>query len=247
MTDIAIIKAIDEGANHYLRLFGDAEHMRVTDHGAYTVVEPRAGEQGIAFVFDIRLERLPDELAREKIQEINALPYAVWWPLRPLNSPRIARLIYGDDAAEGDERYMAVFAENFADDASAHVAIRRVDCAEDFGTWALLGNRVFADGRQDVHPTKHARWATDGRLAPYIAYVEREPVGVAAILRNGDAASLEFVAVREEYRRRGIAKALSARAVRDAFTGGVRLVTARAFAPAYLVYEALGFRTYLRG
>ena len=248
MTSLEIIREIDDGAINYLRFFGDAEHMRTLDNGVYTIVEPKESEEGIRFVYDIRLENLSDAEARARIREIRALKLAIWWPLRPLCSPRIARLIArGEGASESSEHYMAVLPEDFVGKAQAGVALRRADDAEAFKRWALLGNRVFADGHQDVHPVKHFPWVKDGRLIPYVAYIGGEPAGIAAILRHHDAASLEFVAVPEAYRRQGVASALSAHAVSDAFAGGAKLVTTRAFPPACLIYQALGFQSYLRG
>lgn len=249
MTEYEIISAIDDGAIFYLRFFGDAEHMATTDNGVYSVISPKESEHGIRFVYDIRLEQLSDEEAQSKINEIKALSLPTWWPLYPLNSPRITRLIYGADYTQKpptdcDEFNMAVVSENQPDEITTDTAIKQIDSADDFMIWAELSNRIFANGYQDIHQVNHYHWARKGLLIPYIAYCESKPVAVASILNNKGIASLEFVAALPDYRRRGFAKAISAKAVHDAFEGGAIIITARAFSPAHLIYQALGFQIY---
>ena len=60
---------------------------------------------------------------------------------------------------------------------------------------------------------------------------------------NG-VASLEFVATLEEYRRKGLARAVCITAVRDAFINGAKIITTRAFHLASLLYQSLGFKIY---
>lgn len=58
MTDREIIRHIDDGANFYIRLFGDAVHMENTDGEFYSCVRPKAGEHGISFIYNVRIEQL---------------------------------------------------------------------------------------------------------------------------------------------------------------------------------------------
>jgi len=81
-------------------------------------------------------------------------------------------------------------------------------------------------------------------LIPYIVYFEDKPVSVSAILNNNGIASLEFVATLPEYRRRGFAREASITAIRDAFAAGAKIITLRAFYPANLLYQSLGFQVY---
>ena len=246
MTKQEIIKYIDSGANFYLDFFGDAEHMKSTDSGICREICPKDGEQGIRFIYDLRLEHLSDDEAQAKIAELKALSLPIWWPL---HSERIQRLLHGKNYApqppvEGDEFYMALFPENQPDVISAGANITRVKTAAEFKIWAEMANRVFASGYQDIHPINHYHWCEKNLLIPYIVYCEDKPVAVPAIMNNNGVASLEFVATLPEYRRRGFARAASIAAVRDAFAAGAIIITLRAFHPANLLYQSLGFQVY---
>ncbi|MEA4831225.1 MAG: hypothetical protein VB118_01250 [Oscillospiraceae bacterium] len=73
-----IIRYIDDGANFYISLFGNAEHIEMVDNGFYMYVRPKQGQHGISFVFNIRLENLPVQNQKEKIAEIKALGMPIW-------------------------------------------------------------------------------------------------------------------------------------------------------------------------
>ncbi|MDR0929670.1 MAG: GNAT family N-acetyltransferase [Oscillospiraceae bacterium] len=249
MTEQAIIRCIDAGAQFYLDFFGDAPHMDRRDNGLYTVIAPKAGEQGVRFVYDLRLEHLDDATAEATIAAIKAMKMPVWWGLFPLHSRRMQALLFGEAYTPkpprvGDEFYMALLPDRQPALVAIDQDIRRVTMASDFRIFADIANRVFADGYGDVHPENHFHRCADGRMAAYIAYARGEPAAVAAILHNGNVCSLEFVATLPAHRRQGLAEAVSRAAIRDAFAGGAAIITLRAFDPARRLYEKLGFQTY---
>ncbi len=55
--------------------------MEVVDTGYFKYIHPKMDEQGITFVYDVRLEKLSLEIQVEKIKEIRALNMPVWWGL----------------------------------------------------------------------------------------------------------------------------------------------------------------------
>jgi ribosomal protein S18 acetylase RimI-like enzyme len=63
-------------------------------------------------------------------------------------------------------------------------------------------------------------------------------------MNNNGVASLEFVATLNEYRRKGLARTVCIAAIRDAFANGTKIITTRAFHPASLLYQSLGFKIY---
>ena len=118
MTEQEIIKHIDNGAKHYIRLFANAEHMESYEREYYSYIKPKAGEHGISFVFDITIEHLPNERQQELATEIKALQMPIWLDLDA--SDEVFHLFFGRDKvhgqaefAEEDEIYMAVLAEEW--------------------------------------------------------------------------------------------------------------------------------------
>ncbi len=223
--------------------------METLDNGVYCVLRPKDNEQGIRFIYDIRLEGLSDEDVNTKVSEIKSLNVPVWWPLFPVASQKLRDTVYGKSYQPkppkgNDEFLMALLPENQPVGKTSDAAVKRVETAADFKVWARMANQIFADGYQDIHPVNHFHWCEKGWLIPYVVYDENTPVAIASILNNNGIASLEFVATLEDYRLRGFARAASAAAIRDAFANGVKIITLRAFYPAAFLYQGLGFQIY---
>lgn len=243
------MKFIDDGVIFYLDFFADAIHMETIDNGIYRIIKPRENEQGICFVYDIRLEHLTDDEARDKIAEIKSLSLPVWWPV---HSKRIHDLLNDNYnvaplSNESDEFYMMLLPENQTKNIPNNKVIKRVETVEDFKIWVDIANHVLSEGYQDIHPINHYRWCEKGKLISYIAYVDDKPSAIAAIMDNKGIASLEFVATLEEHRRKGLAKAVCINAICNAFANGAKIITTRAFYPANLIYQSLGFKRYDKG
>ena len=47
------LRYIDEWANFYLRIFGEAENMEIIEKEVYSILRPK--DESWAFIFDIRL------------------------------------------------------------------------------------------------------------------------------------------------------------------------------------------------
>lgn len=45
MEKAEICRHIDNGANFYLRLLGDAQHMEYSDNGYYSIIRPKDGQK----------------------------------------------------------------------------------------------------------------------------------------------------------------------------------------------------------
>ncbi len=244
MSNYESMKFIDDGAIFYLDFFADAIHMETIDNGIYRIIKPKENEQGICFVYDIRLEHLTNDEAKDKIAEIKSLSLPVWWPL---HSKRILDLVNDNNPVaqlsnESDEFYMMLLPENQLESTPNNEVIKRVKTIDDFKIWVDIANQVLSGGYQDIHPINHYSWCEKGKLIPYIAYVDNKPAAIAAIMDNSGIASLEFVATLEEHRRKGLAKEVCINAIRSAFENGAKIITTRAFYPANLIYQSLGFK-----
>ena len=237
MTNQEVIQYINRGANYYLSLFGRAEHMEIVRKDRYSLVRPKGDVFGIRFVYNVRLEGLPQERKEELIGEIKALNMPVWWDLE-----------FPIQAAEPDpdgESYLAMLPGE-RPDWPDHPAVTEAKTQEEFAQWAGVVNQVLSGGKEDIHPQYHYPLCRDGLLR---CYTLRDPAGrvlsAAAAAVDREAASLEFVATVPGHRRQGLARAVCCRAVKDAFAYGAGIVTVRAIdGRAGALYGSMEFKKY---
>lgn len=249
MTEREIVKHISDGANYYVSLFGNAEHMQMIDNGFYSYVKPKDGEHGISIIYNIRIEDLPLERQKELVAEMKALNMPIWLDL--LTSDDIFSLMFEKNKIHGqtefddnDEIYMALLPDE-EDNLASNEKVIKAKTPEEFATWAKIANDVLAKGYPDMHPVYHFPLCRDGIIKCYILYHQNMPAAVASIYDNNGIASLEFVATVPEMRRQGFAKAVCEKAVQDAFADGAKIVTVRAIdAIAGKLYQSMGFKAY---
>lgn len=251
MKDFEIIKHVDNGANFYLQFFGDAQHMKYNDNGVYSYIMPKEGEQGIRFVFNVRLENLSEKEQIEKIAEIKALNMPVWWDLQSSNM--LYKLIHGKDKekitgepSEDEELYMAIFPNEQVNIESLNeIVVKKVDCQNGFALWAKFVNDVMNGGYIDIHPQNHYHLCQKGIINCFSCYKNNTLVAVASIMDNDNISSLEFVATDPAHRREGLAKVVCSKAIKNAFDNGSKIITLRAVNPGTReLYTSLGFRIY---
>lgn len=245
-----IINAIDRGANYYVELFGRVEHMEIVRREHYAFVRPKGDVYGIRFVYDLRLEGLPEERQRELAGEIKSLGMPVWLNLG--SSDQVVRAYTGKERpdpsrepAPEDEVYMAMLREE-APEYPAHPEVAEVCTQEEFAQWAGVVNQVLSGGKEDLHPIYHYPLCQDGLLRCYMVRAENgKAISAAAGAVDERAVSLEFVATLPEHRRQGLARAVSRRVVADAFRSGAEIITVRAInGIAADLYRTIGFKIY---
>lgn len=253
MTDREIIRHIDDGANFYIRLFGDAVHMENTDGEFYSCVRPKAGEHGISFIYNVRIEQLAPKQKKAVIDEMKSMHMPIWLSL--LASEETVSIFRGEenapgesasaDACEDGETYLAILPEQKRECPLNSRSVIQVRSAGEFAVWAQIANDILAGGMPDMHPVHHFALCEKKLMKCYVMYHDGVPVSAAAIMDNHGIDSLEFVATIPEMRRRGFARAVCAKAVYDAFSDGASIVTVRAVnAAARKLYEAVGFTVY---
>lgn len=229
MTGKEIIRRVNDGANHYIRLFGEAPHMESTDNGVYRVIRPKRGEKGLKFVCDVR----PELLDRRAIREIKRLKIPVWWPLQMPDDLKKAVKFNA-----GEELYMAVFPGEVISHEKARL-VRRVKGPENFARWVMFDIYPW------LHPQHHYPLCERGALRCYYIEIDGKMVATAAIMPDGANASLEFVATAPAHRRQGLASGVCVAAIEDAFARGAELVTLRASNEGTRdLYTSLGFKIY---
>lgn len=253
MTDAEIIKYVNDGAEFYLKFFADAEHMEFIDNSIYCLIKPKANEQGINFIFNIRLENLPRDEQIKYIAEIKSLKIPAWWNLQ--TSDELYQLIHGkpkeklvEEPLDGDEIYMAILPDELKQISTTHdeIVIKKVDNSQNFAIWANFVNDVMNGGYPDIHPINHFHWCKRGLINCFICYKNGIPISVASIINSDSVSSLEFVATYPDFRRQGFAKAVCYHAMKDAFDNGSSIITLRAINPGTkeLYNKKLGFKIY---
>ena len=250
MTNREIIKHIDNGANYYVSLFGEAVHMEKTDKKYYSYLKPKSGEQGISFIYNVRINGLPTEQMKTVIDEMKSMNIPIWLGLNL--SDEAVYIFFGQkpthekrEPKEDDEVYMAMLSEEKPEYQKNDHKIIKVHTAEEFALWARTTNNIFTNGYPDIHPVNHFIWCEKIGVKCYILYHNDVPVSVASIMDNNGAASLEFVGTVYEMRRKGFAKAVCEKAVSDAFADGASIITLRSVNRSVAnLYQSLGFKAY---
>jgi ribosomal protein S18 acetylase RimI-like enzyme len=156
----------------------------------------------------------------------------------------------GLDLAPGEyiftQRCMGLEPDRFAGAASPPGVELRVARLDDLDAFSELDAEVFGGSfeltRQWLGPTFESRYWTH-----WLALVDGRLVGIASSRRTdldaGPCGTITGVAVAEPFRRRGIAGALSTRAVTALFDSGATLVHLNPDTDdAARVYARLGFR-----
>ncbi|MDR1755278.1 MAG: GNAT family N-acetyltransferase [Eubacterium sp.] len=252
MTDRDIIRCVDDGANFYLRFFGEANHMMYFKNDYYSYIQPKKGEHGVKFVFDVKIESLSQSERFEIICELKTLKMPVWWDLQ--SSDDLYTMIHGKDKgkpviepADGDELYMAILPEDQINQANRPTTAyaKKVDTPTAFKEWATAVNNIMFGGYTDIHPVNHYHWCEKGLLNCFTCYVDDIPVSFASIMDNDKICSLEFVATDPNHRRQGFARMVCTEAMNYAFNNGAKIITLRALQPGTReLYTSLGYKIY---
>ncbi len=250
MTDKEIRQYIDEGADHYVRLFGEAAHMEKVDKPFYSYVKPKTGKQGISFIYHVRIHDLPTAQQEAVLREMRSLRMPIWFgsaqpadgiPVSSGQRPTRER----ERSTEDGETYLAILPGQEKACPKTKFSIIQVHTAEEFAVWANMANELLANGRMDVHPVHHFVWCKKFDVTCYILYQGNVPVSIAAIMDDKGICSLEFVATIPEMRKKGFARAVCQKAVSDAFAAGASIVTVRASnTTAAKLYQSIGFVVY---
>lgn len=245
-----ICKHIDEGANFYLRLLGDAEHMEYIDNGYYSIIRPKPGQAGGASLFNIRLEHLSNDELEQKVDEIKELNLHTWWGFGL--PERMLTAIWHDKRPEplpepnDEEACMAILPKEKPEykEIVMPIIVKKVDNVKDFSLWANISNKILHGGYQIIHPENHFHLCKTGIMPCYIGYYNGTAAAVCSIMNNKDISSLEFVATIDEYRRKGLARAICISAIDEAFKNGSKIISVRSFGEAKKLYKSLGFKIY---
>jgi len=252
MTDQEILTCINDGALTLFSILGDAPHMERTEYDSYSIISPKPGEQGTHTICNIQLEHLTDEEALRKINEVKNLGLHKWWNLDC--SDRIYRLIHGHDKAPANpddgEFSMAllptdipVAEKRICGAPSQKISIQKANDPQSFAQWAKIVNKICGDGTI-VHPEHHYHHCASGAMDCWLGFFKGVPAAVISVLHKDNIAAVYFLGTLKRFRKKGLARALAATAIDEAFRAGAKIAVAIVWSDAKPLADSLGFRAY---
>ena len=215
------LRYIDEWANFYLRILGEADNLELCESDYYTTLQPKDGKW--ASLFDVRLEHLSDDELVKAVTDIKALNCHVWWNQY---SDRVNAVIFPDGRREptpDDDEVFAVMAPaEMPSYPGGTITVKQAETPDDFAVFhnICFDKTLSADNLYALHQ-KNA-------VHCYIGYADNVPVSVTAILQNGKIYSLELASTLPAQRGKGFAFAVGSTAIKEAFAQGAAVVTIRA-------------------
>jgi GNAT superfamily N-acetyltransferase len=245
-------QCIYKGAYTYLRAFAQATCMELHRENGIEWICPRPGASGPSLVYGANFgEGDAGRAIDELIPGIRAGRVPSLWFHSPDWKPGniidilLSKGFRDQSNPEEPEPAMALNMENAPEwpAPKPDCQVKRVRSQSELEVWCDIVNDVLF--HWPLLPAEHyAPWLADDAIALYVAYRDGIPVSTTATIRDGDAASLEFVATLESHRRRGAATAACVEALRRLQESCVQVVTLRARHDGVHMYEKLGFKTY---
>jgi len=204
MMDIHI-KSISEGAINYMRVLGTAKNM-IHYRGNIEWIAPQPDTPGPTLVFNISLNsKNADGRIKDIIPEIIAKNIPSFWFITPNATPEniIDILVANgfpdtripDDSDDG-EPAMALDLCDFVNTYTyENLKIIIVEGYDEFSHWINVVN-VALHGWNMLLAENCFNFVSTSGVVFYLAYINDEPVGTLATMRDGNDASLEFVSIK---------------------------------------------------
>ncbi len=241
--------------SNYYRYYKSFAHAGIMDchEGAVSWIIPKDGEKGPALAFGIHLDEENREEELDKlINGICAKKVPQNWVLTPDATPENIigimekkgfRNLEAEESAP--EPAMLLNKKEFKPYQSFddRIVCRKVQTKEDFRSWVSIVNTAL-HGWNMIDADNYYTWIENGYVDVYLGEIDGTPVSTAATIRNGKAASLEFVSTLEEYRRKKAASVVCSKAITDLFSNGVEDVTLSACGESVNLYKKFGFIGY---
>ena len=250
----AIIQSIGDGAKVYLRAFALADCMALHNEDGLEWIAPMAGCSGPTLVYGVSAGGWDmDHQINGWVERVQSGGIPSNWFVAPDWSPgNVVELLRSKgfhdlSNPEEPEPAMALDLKTHSlwPEPDLKISVTQVLDPEGFAAWCDIVNEVL-HGWPMVTVGHYGPWLSCAHIRMYLAHWGSLPVATAATIHNGKTASLEFVATKPEFRKRGMATAACVTALRELQASGVKLVSLRAYHDGTHLYESLGFQTYYR-
>ena len=173
------------------------------------------------------------------------LEWWIGWSATPADVE--ARLVAAGLVPDDEERVLTGMTCDAPPPAAPHVEVRRIEKIEEqlealTVDWDVWGHD--AEDRQARARTERARFAADGPVQHFAAYVDERPVGFGRAIDMRGGVALMGGAVLPEHRGRGVYRALVRARWDYAATRGTPLLVVQAGRMSAPVLDGLGFRRH---
>jgi len=246
MSFFEILKIVDEGADFYLRIMGQAAHMKIVDNGIYEYMRSISDINNLSSVYNVRLDHLSDDEMLKAIAEIKAKNTHTWFPLAA--SERVCDYLYGKNIRKkytiNDlEIYGVMLTDNTPkiSNIAEDLDILEIRTMNEFERWCDIDNNIEHNGTIIFYPKNHFHLIKSGKMRCFLGCIGEKAVATCAILDNDGVCSLEFVSVLPEFRLKGYAKKMCVHALQSAFVKKIQSVSVRAIGDGCTLGKSLGF------
>lgn len=248
----AMLGVINRGAWMHFDLMGQGEHLERRDLARYSVIRPKPGNEGIGGLFRINMEGMGEQEKITLIKEIREQGIHTWWNCdMPEDEYLLLTGHKRPEYSEEGEMNMALLKADWREGEHSveGISVKKIEDKWDFELWARMVNLVFEDGYPIVHPKHHFHLLTEGKMLCYLAYYKGVPASAACMMRETSPdvcrhPAMFFLCTLEGFRRKGMAKALAARAIDETFHDGAEIIVAIAQPMGIKLGYKLGFRQY---
>lgn len=247
-----LVECICRGVTSYLRSFALADCMELRIENGAEWISPKPGCAGPSLVFGLSLNAIGIENRIDTLIKgiMDGSVPSMWFVSPDWTPGNIVELLSAKgfrDLSNSDEPEpaMALSFEWVPEwrKPNPDVSVRKVQSSQEFSSWCAIANEVL-HGWDMVTAEHYSAWLAEDGIAMYLAYIGDVPIATASTIRDGDAASLEFVATLKEYRNRGAASAICMHALNELRNKSIKIVTLRAFHDGISLYSKLGFKIY---
>jgi len=213
---------IDEWANFYLRLLGEADNLELIEKDVYTILRPK--DDSWASIFNIRLEHLETNDVLKIVSEIKEMKRHVWWNLS--YSDRVNNIIFPEGRPEptldDDEVYAVMTPDEVPQYQDGIIYTKKVESIDDF---KIFHNICFD---KTLSSEDLIKLYMKDMIRCYIGYTYEKPISVTMVLKNKNIYSLEMTSTMPKYRRKGFATFVCQTAIMESFKEGAEVITIRA-------------------
>ena len=189
------LRYIDEWANYYLRILGEADNLELVEKDLYTILQPKDGKW--ASIFDVRLDDLNEEELIKTVNEIKSMNRHVWWNQY---SDRVNSVVFPEGRREPTPDDDEVFAVMEAGEMPTYhdetIIVKRAEMPLDFKAFYTIcfDKTLSADNLYSLYQKDMIRC--------YIGYINEAPVSATAVLKNDTIYSLELASTLSEQRKK---------------------------------------------